>query len=57
MPRFIVVHKATFTEEELIARAKAAPTTCRKASPGDVVTAISPATGTSVSGRHLMRRY
>jgi len=25
MPRFIVVHKAPFTEEELIARAKAAP--------------------------------
>ena len=25
MPRFIVVHKATFTEEEMIARAKAAP--------------------------------
>ena len=24
MPRFIVVHKASFTEEELIARAKAA---------------------------------
>jgi len=25
MPRFIVVHNAPFTEEELIARAKAAP--------------------------------
>ena len=25
MPRYIVVHKAPFTEEELIARAKAAP--------------------------------
>jgi hypothetical protein len=26
MPRFLVVHTATFSEEELIARAKAAPT-------------------------------
>ena len=25
MPRFLVVHKAPFTEEEMIARAKAAP--------------------------------
>jgi len=25
MPRFIVIHKAPFTEEELIARAKATP--------------------------------
>ncbi len=56
MPRSIVVHKAAFTEEELIAGAKAAPISCRKVSPGDVVTVISLQIQTSVNGKHPVRR-